>query len=250
MARIKSRSFTLTTGGWQVYDGPGEVLAWSVDYAAASSGAILTAYSGRDTGGLQVAAITTDTDFGLTFPFATYVAGDIVAGTSTAEAHLGWPFMDGLWINKTGDTTHTALITVYFRPLIKKTAKLKTTGAAGSATGSVTLFSGGPGRFVAYRLTPDPSTPSTADVLFKDGPDTDSTGATLLTKTNIGSTAAAITGVSSTTGHNASGTARTTAATGSYVNSGIYFTSGLSVSVAQADAHDASYTVEALIESQ
>lgn len=252
MSAIKKRQLTLTTGGWQVVDsGAGEIVALVLDYAAASSSCVLTAYSGNAvSGGIQIFTRSSDTDAGTTVPIGLYTDGDLVAGTSTDNVKAGIPFHKGLFINKTGDTTHTVDITVLYRPLIKKSVNITTVGADGSAAGTAAVFDG-PGRLVGYHWKTDQRVPSTADVTFKDS-NVVGTGNTLMTKTNIGAGTpftGAIRSVVTTTNSDEGGTGVTTAATGAYASPGIFFTRGLHIAVAQANAYDAAYEFDVLIDA-
>lgn len=248
MANIKRRQATLTSGGWQAYEGAGVLMGAVIDYAAASSGCVLTAYNGTSTSGIQVFTRSSDTDAGTTVPIGLYTNGDLVAGTSTDNVKSGIPFATGLFINKTGDTTHTVDITLFIKPLIKKSSQVTTSGSAGSASGGATVFSG-PGLLHAVGIRSDIiSAVSTADITVKDSPIVGS-GNTIWTKTNYGYAADAIRPVVTTTNADEGGTAVTTAATGAYASPGILFTTGLNFNVAQANAGDVTYAFSFLIEA-
>lgn len=247
-----SPTATYLTGGWQVYDGPGLLMGLIADFDAASSGAVLTAYDGSSTAGRQVYAITTDTDFGTTVPVQVFTDGDLPAGTSTANVKSGIPFSAGLFINKTGDTTHDVRLTALIKPLIKKNVNITTTGSAGSAVGATSVYDG-PGLLHSITVFSDLGVPSTTDWLVKDSPLTTAAGAgsgnTLLTKTNYGYAATAIRPVVTLTGHDEGGNAVSTAATGAYASPGILFATGLNVSVQQCNALDRAYQMSFLIEA-
>src|SRR5882672_243647 len=171
--RIKLRKTPVTyiTGGWQAYEGPGLLTAIVADYNASSSGCVLTAYD-TTSGSLtapQLYTVTTDTDFGTTVPVTVFTDGDLVAGTSTANVKVGMPFARGFFLNKTGDTTHQVDVTLFIKPLIRKSVNIRTAGSAGSAVGVASVFDG-PGLLHGLRIRCDTLTPSTTDFLVKDSP--------------------------------------------------------------------------------
>lgn len=247
MANIKTRSINITTGGWQAYEGSGILLGAIFDHSASSSSNVITMYDGVGSTAVQVFTRSSDTDAGTTVPVRVYGNADLVAGTSTDNVGLGIPFSKGLYLTKTGDTTHQDSYTLFIKPLIRKEVNVTAAGSAGSASGGASVF-GGPGLLHGWRITADRDTPSTADITVKDSPIV-GTGNTLMTKTNYGYSAVATRAVVTTTNSDEGGTAVTTAATGGYANDGILFASGLNVNVAQSNALDATYQFEFLIEA-
>ncbi len=231
---------TWLTGGWQAYEGPGLWTAMVIDFISTSSN-VLTAYDNFNSAtGPQLWTLTSDTDVGTTVPITMFTDGDLPAGTSTANVKVGIPFAKGLFINKTIDTTNDVKMSVFIKPLIKKTVNVMwLSGAAGSGIGAASVFDG-PGILHGYRVKANTLTPSTTDFLLKDSPLASPTagtgsGNTIMTKTNYGYAAEAVRPVVTLTGTDEGVTgAVTTAATGAYANMGIHFTTGLNVSVQQA----------------
>lgn len=256
MSNIKTRKTPVVylTGGWQAYEGAGLLRAGILDYSGSSSGCVLTMYSGTSTSGIQVYTRTSDTDAGTTVPIGFYTDGDLPAGTSTANVKAGIPFADGLFVNKTGDTTHQVDATLFITPLIKKSVNVRiVSGSAGSGVGVANVFDG-PGLLHGYRVRCDILTPSTADFLLKDSPVTapaagTGSGNTIMTKTNFGTVASAIRPVVTLTNDDEGGNAVSTAATGAYASPGLFFATGLNVSVQQANVQDAAYQFDFLIEA-
>ena len=106
---VKRRDVTITTGGFNVYIGPGVLLSAVYDMNAASSGNVVTLYDTAGTStAIQLYTRSSDTDAGTTVPVRKFTDGDLVAGTSTANVALGMPFSQGLYLVKSGDTTHSA----------------------------------------------------------------------------------------------------------------------------------------------
>ena len=270
MANIKKRQRggssdgrgTYTTGGWQACQGPGVLLYAVMDGATLSSN-VLTLYDGISSTGalaglvsptITVATWTQDTDFGTTVPVACFKDGSVVATleTTSANTHLGVPFADGLFVNKTGDVTNDANLTFIIKPLIMKSVRLGLETSLGtySATDNANLFDG-PGIVHGIRITTSASAASldTADLLFKDS-NLSGTGNTLITATNYGATRTRdFWSPVTTTGIDDAGTAVTTGATGSYTNSGVAFLTGLHVNMAQGSTTMKSFDVEVLIEA-
>lgn len=265
MANIKTRTSaganpaktvpaTWLTGGWQAYEGPGLLRAAILDYSGSSSGCVITAYDniGAATGP-TIYTRSSDTDAGTTVPITIYTNGDLPAGTSTDNVKAGAPFAKGLFVNKTGDTTHDLAATLFITPLIKKSVNVRTAGSAGSGVGVASVFDG-PGVLHGYRVKVDTLTPTTADFLLKDSaviaPSAGTgSGNTIMTKTNYGYAAEAVRPVVTLTGSDEGGTAVSTAATGAYASPGLFFATGLNVSVQQANAQDAAYEFDFLIEA-
>jgi hypothetical protein len=249
MAQIKRRDVTITSGGFQIYQGPGVLLGAVYDHNASSSSNVVTLYDSDNNNSTAVQLYTrsSDTDAGTTVPVRHFGNADLVAGTSTDNVGLGLPFSQGLYLTKTGDTTHSDSYKFFIKPLIRKTVNVTTAGSAGSGAGGATVF-GGPGLLRAWRIKVDTLTPSTADITIKDSPIVNS-GNTLMTKTNYGYAAEATRAVVTTTNVDEGGSTVTTAATGSYDNDGILFTTGLNVNILQANAQDAAYQFDFLIES-
>lgn len=253
MGNIKLRSFTIndtsTTLTKQVYEGPGVLLAMALNRTD-SSGLVTTIYDSArgSTADPSIYAQTGDTDLGQTVPVVLQGDADIVAGTSTAGVGPGLIFTDGLYLVNTGDTTDTAIgYKLWFKPLIKKTINIATTGVAGSATGAAQIWQG-PGLWHGYGITLDVLSPSTLDIVFRDSI-TDA-APTVMTKTNYTTTPGVkvLRKVATTTGEDEAGAAVTTAATGSYGNPGIYLETGLRAVLAQGDALTRAVTIEALFE--
>lgn len=249
MANIKRRDVTITSGGFQIYQGAGVLLGAVYDHNASSSGNVVTLYDSDNNAStaIQLYTRSSDTDAGTTVPLRHMTNGDLVAGTSTDNVHLGIPFANGLYLTKTGDTTHSDSYKFFIKPLIRKSVNVTTTGSAGSGAGGATVF-GGSGLLHGWNILVDSVTPSTADITVKDSPIVGS-GGTIMTKTNYGYAAPATRPVVTTTNVDEGGSAVTTAATGSYNNDGILFTTGLNVNVAQANAQDAAYQFTFLIEA-
>lgn len=236
MASIKRRSVTITSGGAQIYQGPGVLVGAVFDHNASSSSNVITLYDGSTqyAGGIQIYTRSSDTDAGTTVPIGMYTDGDLVAGTSTANVKSGIPFTKGLFLTKTGDTTHSDVYTFFIKPLIAKTVDV----LGGATTGAASIFSG-PAMWHGYSISLGPATAAltTADFLFKDSPIAGS-GNTVMTKTNYSTAARTIRPVVTTTNSDEGGSAVTTAATGAYASPGILLTTGLNVNVAQASASD------------
>lgn len=256
MSHVKTRHTpsVYIAGGWQAYEGPGLLRALILDYVSTTSN-IITAYDnvGAATGP-TIYTRSSDTDAGTTVPITVYTDGDLPAGTSTANVKAGAPFARGLFFNKTGDTTAQLNITAFITPLIKKTVNVRwVSGANGSGVGAATVFSG-PGILHGYRVKSDTLNPSTVDFLLKDSPITapaagTGSGNTLMTKTDYAYAAEAVRPVVTLTGSDEAGNAVSTAATGAYASPGLFFATGLNVSVQQANAQDAIYQFDFLIEA-
>ncbi len=249
MANIKRRDVTITSGGKQIYEGAGVLLGAVFDHNASSSSNVVTMYdSGNNAStAIQLFTRSSDTDAGTTVPIRTYTDADLVAGTSTGNVSLGIPFANGLYLTKTGDTTHEDSYKFWIKPCILKSVNVTTAGSAGSGSGGASVF-GGTGLLHGWNILVDTVTPSTADITIKDSPIVGS-GNTLMTKTNYGYAAPATRPVVTTTNTDEGGSAVTTAATGAYANDGILFVSGLNVNVAQANAQDAAYQFKFIIEA-
>ncbi len=247
MSNVKRRTKTLTTGGWQAYTGAG-VLRYAAMDGTSLSGNVLSLYDGSAVTDPLAATWTIDTDFGLTAPDGVFRKGSIVAtmGTTSANTHRGVPFARGLFVNKTGDTTHTALLDLIITPLINKSVNI---GGKALTTDSVKLFDG-PGILHGVRITVDAAEVSlgTVDFTFADSGAADRT---IWTGTNYVTAGPALIAASTTTSIDDAGTERTTAATGTYPNEGIAFLDGLKISLAQANAGAGvrSCQVECLIEA-
>jgi len=269
MANIRKRTHNVgatlsDSTALNFWTGAGVLLGLSVDYAAAANAnTTLKMYDtvlppGTVVGTAQVdpsvfVGTTINTDFGTTVPNRCFTDGDLVAGTSTANVKLGIPFARGLYVVVAADVTGPQAVTCYIKPLIAKTTNVRTTGAAGSAVGSRTLFVG-PGLLHGLFIKTDVAVPSTTDFLLKDGlaDEIAGTGAgnTILTKTDYGLVAGyAIRPVVTTTNVDDVQATVTTAATGAYANDGILFGTGLNVSVQQCDALDRALEITALIEA-
>ncbi len=250
MANIKRRDVTITSGGFNVYQGAGVLMGAVFDHNASSSSNVVTLYDSDNnfSTAIQLYTRSSDTDAGTTVPVRMFTDGDLVAGTSTANVRLGMVFANGLYLTKTGDTTHSDVYKFFIKPLIKKSVNITTTGSAGSAAGSASVFVGS-GLWHGWRIKADILNPTTVDITVKDSGITGS-GGTLMTKTDYGYAATATRPVVTTTNlDDAAGATVTTAATGSYCNDGIIFTTGLSVTLAQANAMDAAYQIDFLIEA-
>lgn len=238
---------TYLSGGWQAYKGPGTLLYATMDGTDLSSN-VLTLYdSDRElTTDVTVATWTQDTDFGTTVPAAVYKDGSVAATLATVSANTkrGVPFFHGLFVNKTGDTTHNAALKLLIKPLIKKTVNL----GHGATTDSVRAFDG-PGILHAVRLQLDPAVVNlaTLDLLFRDGV-TGGTLRTLSTATDYATAGPSVWSPVTTTGIDDAGTAVTTAATGSYTNEGPAFYDGLTIAMAQGSAAVRNAQLDLLIE--
>jgi hypothetical protein len=256
---------TWLTGGWQAYNGAGLLRAVIIDYSGSSSSCVLTGYDGvvatthgvaqsAPASAIQIWTRSSDTDAGTTVPVTCYTDGDLPAGTSTANVKAGLPFANGLWINKTGDTTHDCAMTVFIKPLIKKSVNLRyVSGSAGSGIGSASVFDG-PGLLHGIRIRCDIANPSTADFIVKDSAITapaagTGSGNQLLIKTDYATAAEAVRPVVTLTGMDEGGTAVTTAATGAYASPGIFFASGLNVTLTGGGTGEAPYQFDFLIEA-
>ncbi len=264
-ARIKTRTSTganpaktnpgtYITGGWQAYEGPGLLVALILDHISTSGTNVLTAYDGNSTSGVQIFTRASDTDAGTTIPITCYTDGDLPDGTSTANVKAGVPFAKGLFFNKTVDTTHDLKVTAFIKPLIKKSVNLSyVSGAAGSGIGSATVFDG-PGLLHGYRVKSDILNPSTADFIFKDSAITapaagTGSGNQLMIKTDYAYAAEAVRPVVTLTGVDEGGTAVSTAATGAYASPGIFFASGLNVTLTGGGTNNVPYQFDFLIEA-
>ena len=236
--------------GFQFYNGAGKLLALVVDFSAsADAGTVLTAYDGNDTTGPVIYTQTGNTDLGTTVPVFIGGDADIVAGTSTGGVSNGVIFTQGLFFNCTVDVAGPQVVTAFIRPLIKKTVEVATTGSAGSATGAASIFYG-PGLWHGYAVTLDSQSPPTLDITFKDSPIA-AAGNTVMTKTNYVITPGVktIRAVATTTGEDEAGATITTAATGVYMNHGIYLTTGLNVNLAQGNALNRAARFECLFDN-
>ncbi len=247
---------TWLTGGWQAYEGPGLLRAMVIDVSS-TSGLVLTAYDNvkQATTGPSVWTMTGDVDIGTTVPATCYTDGDLPAGTSTANVKAGIPFANGLYVDKTGDSTHDVAVSMFITPLIKKSVNVAyLSGAAGSGIGAASVFDG-PGILHGYRIRSNTLTPSTTDFLLKDSPRVSPTagtgsGNTIMTKTNYGYAAEAVRPCVTLTSMDETGAAVTTAATGAYASPGLFFATGLNVSVQQAQGVEAAiYQFDFLIEA-
>jgi hypothetical protein len=106
----------------------------------------------------------------------------------------------------------------------------------------------GPGILSGWKIVSDlQGAVSTADITIKDS-NIVGAGSTIMTKTNYGYAAPAIRPTVTTSSFDEGGSVVTTAATGSYVQSGLLFATGLNVNVAQANAVDAAYSFDFLID--
>lgn len=235
---------TYLSGGWEAYKGPGRITHAVMDGTSLSSN-VLTLYDtdrATTTGVPTIATWTQDTDFGTTVPVTCFRDGSVVAtlATQSANTHEGLDFFDGVYVVKTGDTTHNAAVTLLIQPLIKKSVNV-----GHLATTDTQRLYTGPGIVTAVRLVLgyEAVALGTMDLTFKDGSNT------IITATNY-----ATSGVNNwypvtTTGVDDAGTAVTTAATGSYTNRGVAFTTSLDVAMAQGSAAAANAHVEVLIEA-
>jgi hypothetical protein len=241
---MKKRTTTLTTGGWQAYEGAGVITHAVMDGTSLSS-SVITVYdsnNGSSTNRPTIATVTQDTDSGTTVPVTTFRDGSVVAtmATESANTHQGWEFFNGAYLVKTGDTTHTAALTLLIKPLIKKTVNL----GHGAATDSQRLFTG-PGILRAIRISGSQAAAAitTTDILFKD------VTRTLITATDYATQTLKNWYPVTTTGIDDAGTAVTTAATGSYTNPGVAFLDSLDVTLAQGATTGVNYKVEVVIEN-
>lgn len=242
MGAYKRRTTTLTSGGWQAYEGPGSLDFAVMDGTSLSSN-VLTLYDSRreSTSDPLISTWTQDTDFGTTVPVAVYRDGSVVAtmATQSANTHRGVCFADGLFINKTGDTTHTAALSLLIKPLIKKSVNI----GHGATSDTQRAFTG-PGVLRAIKLTLAQETVAlgTLDLTFKD--DT----RTIVTATNYATQGPAIWHPVTTTGIDDAGSAVTTAATGAYTNEGVAFLDSLNVVAAQGSDAVVNAQIDLLIE--
>jgi hypothetical protein len=240
---MKKRTTTLTSGAWQAYEGAGVITHAVMDGTSLSSN-VLTLYdsnNGSSTGRPTIATWTQDTDFGTTVPVACYRDGSVVAtmATESANTHLGLEFFNGVYMVKTGDTTHTAAMTLLIKPLIKKTVSIN----HGATTDTQRLFTGsGVLRAVRTNLTYGAVALGTLDIIFKDS------SRSILTATDYATSTIKNWYPVTTTGVDDAGTAVTTAATGSYTNPGVAFLDSLDVTVAQGSASFSSGKIEVLID--
>jgi len=257
MASIKLRSHrsypshaTITRMTKQMYQGPGVLLAGALNRTS-SSGLVTNIYDSADgttAGKVAIYTQTGDTDLGQTVPVVFQGDADLVAGTATAGVGTGLIFTEGLYLVNSGDTTDTTIDwDLWFKPLIKRTVNIVTTGSAGSAAGAAQIWQG-PGLWHGYGITLDVLSPSTLDIVFRDSI-TDA-APTVMTKTNYTTTPGVkvLRKVVTTTGEDEAGAAVTTAATGAYNNSGIYLRTGLRAVLAQGDALTRAVKIEALFE--
>ena len=233
----------------QVFQGAGILLALALDRTD-SSGLVTTIYdSARGSASdPSIYTQTGDTDLGQTVPVFLQGDADLVAGTSTAGVGGGLIFSDGLYLVNTGDTTDAAVTyKLWFKPLIKKTVNITTTGAAGSGAGAAQIWQG-PALWHGYAITLDPASPSTVDIVFRDSI-TDA-APTVMTKTNYATTPGTkvLRKVVTTTGEDEAGAAVTCAATGTYGNNGIYLETGLRAVVAQSNAFTRAVSIDGLFE--
>jgi hypothetical protein len=250
----KTNPGTYITGGWQAYEGAGLLRALVLDHISTSGTNVLTAYDGHSTSGPQIFTRASDTDAGTTVPITLYTDGDLPAGTSTDNVKVGIPFARGLFFNKTVDVTHDLKVTAFITPLIKKSVNLGwATGAAGSGVGVASVFSG-PGLLHGIRIKSDTLNASTTDFIVKDSPIIQPAAGTgsgnqLLIKTDYAYAAEAMRPVVTLTGSDEGGTAVSTAATGAYASPGIFFTTGLNVTLTGSNVQNAVYQMDFLIEA-
>jgi len=250
MAKIRRRTATYAAAeGIQVHQGAGVLLYAAMDGTSLSSN-VLTLYDGTSANDPVVSTWTQDTDFGTTVPVAVYKDGSIVAtmATVSANTHRGVPFADGLFVKKSGDTTHAAVVDFVIKPLIKKSINI---GGKAATTDVVNVFDG-PGILHGIKIRTDASgVLTTADLLFKDTNVIGTGGKTLWTATDYTTAAATVWSATTTTGIDDAGAAVTTGATGAYVNEGICFLSGLQITAAQlaSGAGLRAATIDVLIEA-
>lgn len=241
---MKRRTITTyVSGGWQAYMGPGVITHAVMDGTSLSSN-VLTLYdsdNGSSSNIPTIATWTQDTDFGTTVPTTCFRDGSVVAtlATESANTHLGLECFDGVYIVKTGDTTHNAAITLLIKPLIKKSVNVGHL----ATTDTQRLFTG-PGIVRAIRLVPgyEAVALATMDLTFKDGTNT------LITATNYATSGVKNWYPVTTTGVDDAGTAVTTAATGAYTNTGVAFVTSLDVAMAQGSSAARNAQVEVLID--
>lgn len=240
---------TYLTGGFQAYVGPG-VLQYAVMDGTALSSNVLTLYDSArsSTADPVISTWTQDTDFGTTVPVAVYKDGAVVAtlGTPSANTKFGVPFADGLFFNKTVDTTHNQALDLVIKPLTKKSVQI---GGTGAATGNVNIWSGtGIVHGIKITVTPVDVALGTLDFLFKDS-NVGGSGNTIITGTNYVVAGPTTLSPVTTTGVDDTGAAVTTAATGAYTNPGVCFLSGLNLSYTGASTGTGiSAIVDVLIE--
>lgn len=248
--RVRTIS-TYVSGGWQAYTGPGTLLYAVYDGTSLSSN-VLTLYD-TDSGSITqpyvpptIATWTQDSDAGTTVPVAVFKDGSVAATLATVSANTkrGTPFANGLFVNKTGDTTNNLALKFVIKPLIKKSFNIGHL----ATTDSLRLFDG-PGILHAITLKLDPAvvTLGTMDLLFRDGV-TGGTLRTISTATNYATTGPSIWSPVTTTGIDDAGAAVTTAATGAYPNEGPCFIDGLTLEMAQGSATVRNAQLEVLIE--
>lgn len=243
--------------GFQFYTGAGILLALSADFSAsADAGTVVDIYDGVASTGntVPVAARRTliytqtgNTDLGTTVPVVLQGDADLVAGTATAGVGTGLIFTDGLFVDVTLDVAGPQNITLWIKPLIKKSVRITTTGAAGSGAGAAQIWQG-PALWHGYAITLNPLSPTTTDIVFRDAI-TDA-APTVMTKTNYATTPGVkvLRKVVTTTGEDEAGAVVTTAATGAYNNPGIYLRTGLRAVIAQSDAFDDAASIDAVFE--
>ena len=255
MANIKFRQKSLGISAepgagatYQFATGAGILLALTADFhASADAGTVVDIHDGFGTGGPKIYTQTGATDLGTTVPVIIQGDADLVAGTATAGVSTGVIFTRGLFVNVTLDVTGPQVLSLWYKPLVKKSVNVTTTGAAGAGAGQAQIWQG-PGLWHGYAITLNPLSPSTFDLVFRDAI-TDA-APTVMTKTNYATTPGTYTlrDVVTTTGEDEAGTAVTTAATGAYNNHGIYLRTGLRAVVAQSDAFDNAVTIDAVFE--
>lgn len=247
MGKIKRRDATLVSGGWQAYVGAGTLVAAVMDGTSLSSN-VITLYDSlrSSTSDDTIATWTQDTDFGTTVPVRTYKDGSVVAtlATVSANTHAGIPFAEGLFLNKTGDTTNPAALKLLIKPLIKKVAQI----GKGATTDTNVMFRG-PGILHGVRVRVFTPTPATLDILIKDGVTGTTSDRTIVTATDYATAGPKVWSPVTTTGIDDAGTAVTTAATGAYANDGVAFVDGLTVTTAQGSAASNNAQIELLIEA-
>lgn len=240
MAGIKTRSKKIGTSpeagagaSYQFYGGPGVLLAMAADFSAtADAGTVVDIHDGFSTSGVKIYTQTGNTDLGMTVPVFFQGDADLVAGTATAGVGTGLIFTDGLFVNVTLDVAGPQDITLWFKPLVKKSVNVV------GASGTFPIWHG-PALWHGYAIKLDPFEGTTLDITFTDEADPGGSGPTVMTKTNYATTPGTktIRKVVTTTGEDEAGAAVTAAATGSNSNSGIYLKSGLSATLAQGTAN-------------
>lgn len=204
--RLRDRTLTATVASWLYYEGPGQIEALKVDVTGSGDERVKI-YDGRSTSGVLVwdsaAAVA---DLGTTVPARVFTNASIVAGTDTADAHLGIPFGDALFVDVTGLTgVETCLVTILLRPL-KAVASTSTLDGPGLLYG-IKAYAGAAGTIVLK----DNAISNTGNQLFTKAL-TASTVVPVATTSNVADDA---------------DTTVTTAATGAYSNNGIAFFTGL-----------------------